>query len=1047
MKRLTVSIFIASVFLLGFSIFMKTPNVHAAFTPSDTPLPNGYVTDAEVWTSLVHNSNLYIGGDFTRVGPYQSRLAMLNTTTGAESATPIPTANNSINNVISDGDGGWFVGGNFTVIGDLPRLRIAHILEDGSVDPDFIFDANGSIMTMYLDGATLYFGGSFTTVNGTARGKAASVDLNTMTLNSFNPAITTGGSGVLAIDVEGGVVYVGGDFTSVNSGASLRGRIAALDSITGTATSWNPNATSGAVWTIAAEGSTIYVGGSFINIGGAGRNRIAQLSSGSNTADPTWNPNSSATVYQLQILDGSTLFARFSDGANTTIGGQVRNYLAKISRTGTGLADAAWNANVPTRVLSYAITGSDLYIAGEFLTVNSIARRYIAKLSLADASVSSWNPADISARVTDIATDGTNVFIGGDFTVVSGFFSPGVAIFDTNLNLVPFDPFDGQTPGLINAMVISGNDLYLGGAMRYFKDVGFIDDFFKVDLSLGEIDESFDMGIDSQILSMDLEGNILYLGGWFEAFGVTPRFGAAAIDITSDTLTGFDPNVNNAVYSIDADHTLGQVFLAGFFNQVGGNAAPNLASVATVSGAFISNLNTNGAVFGLSDVSGNTYATGSFSTLNSVSKNGLGLIQGAFSADVGGDGWSVYVDPENQLYAGGSFSTVNGQPTGYAALFDASGNLTPWNSQITGSSGIVITFARFGDYLVVGGDFLTVAGEARQHLAFFEEAVAAPTVPDAIVNLSATAGDEEVDLTWTAPDDGGAAITDYVIQYGITSGGFPGNAVTFNDGTSTNTFVTVTGLTNDTEYSFHVAAVNAESQGAYSNVDTATPTAGPVPLSGSDNADITVDINDFLSFSIENIAVGDEAAGDQPFGAGAEITDLTSTGSNDYAISGSFGSPVYTRLETTTNSNDGYNVIAYASNLDGRTNTLLRSGGTPGSAADEISDTLSRLPSSQAANQSIVLASSTGLAFRLIDASTSSILREADEDTQWGDGDAGTALWASFPLGSGAAQMIYDTVTFSEAATTAYINWFVGISPQQRSGSYSGQVTFTASVN
>jgi hypothetical protein len=218
-------------------------------------------------------------------------------------------------------------------------------------------------------------------------------------------------------------------------------------------------------------------------------------------------------------------------------------------------------------------------------------------------------------------------------------------------------------------------------------------------------------------------------------------------------------------------------------------------------------------------------------------------------------------------------------------------------------------------------------------------------------------------------------------------------------------------------------------------------------LSGSDNADITVDINDFLSFSIENIAVGDEAAGDQPFGAGAEITDLTSTGSNDYAISGSFGSPVYTRLETTTNSNDGYNVIAYASNLDGRTNTLLRSGGTPGSAADEISDTLSRLPSSQAANQSIVLASSTGLAFRLIDASTSSILREADEDTQWGDGDAGTALWASFPLGSGAAQMIYDTVTFSEAATTAYINWFVGISPQQRSGSYSGQVTFTASVN
>jgi hypothetical protein len=321
-----------------------------------------------------------------------------------------------------------------------------------------------------------------------------------------------------------------------------------------------------------------------------------------------------------------------------------------------------------------------------------------------------------------------------------------------------------------------------------------------------------------------------------------------------------------------------------------------------------------------------------------------------------------------------------------------------------------------------------------------------PTVPDAIVNLNATAGDEQVALTWSAPADNGSAITDYIVEFGATSG-FPGNAAVFSDGVSSLTGATVTGLTNDTNYSFRVATVNGIGTGPYSNVDTATPTAAPVPPNGTDEAEITVDINDFLSFSIANLAAADEAAGDQPFGAGAEITDLTSTGTNDYAISGEFGSPVFTRLQTTTNSNDGYNVIAYASNAGGRTNTLLRSGGTPGNAADEITDSLSRLPSSQAANEALDTGTDSGIAFRLINANTSAIVREADEDTQWGDGDAGTALWASFPLGSGAAQVIYDTLTFSESATTAYLNWFVGIAASQRSGTYSGQVTFTASVN
>lgn len=44
----------------------------------------------------------------------------------------------------------------------------------------------------------------------------------------------------------------------------------------------------------------------------------------------------------------------------------------------------------------------------------------------------------------------------------------------------------------------------------------------------------------------------------------------------------------------------------------------------------------------------------------------------------------------------------------------------------------------------------------------------AASAPAAITDLAGTAGDTEVDLTWTAPDDGGSAITDYSVEYRVT---------------------------------------------------------------------------------------------------------------------------------------------------------------------------------------------------------------------------------------------------------------------------------------
>ena len=113
-------------------------------------------------------------------------------------------------------------------------------------------------------------------------------------------------------------------------------------------------------------------------------------------------------------------------------------------------------------------------------------------------------------------------------------------------------------------------------------------------------------------------------------------------------------------------------------------------------------------------------------------------------------------------------------------------------------------------------------------------ATPAQTVPGAPQNLMVMAGDGDAALSWSAPaSNGGAAITRYEYRHAAgttvpTSTSWSNVLDSIDLGTSTadETGVTLTALTNATQYAFEVRAVNSVGEGPKAGPVTATPTAG-----------------------------------------------------------------------------------------------------------------------------------------------------------------------------------------------------------------------------
>jgi fibronectin type III domain protein len=169
--------------------------------------------------------------------------------------------------------------------------------------------------------------------------------------------------------------------------------------------------------------------------------------------------------------------------------------------------------------------------------------------------------------------------------------------------------------------------------------------------------------------------------------------------------------------------------------------------------------------------------------------------------------------------------TVTSSPAGGSVTVTApaAGGTVPTTATVTGlTNGTAYTFT-------VTATNTVGSGPASLSSNSVTPAAPAPalTAPGAPTAVTATAGDAQASVTWTAPlSDGGSPITSYT----VTSSPAGASVIVTPPaaGGAVPTTATVTGLTNGTAYTFSVTATNAAGTGAASaNSNSVTPIGLP----------------------------------------------------------------------------------------------------------------------------------------------------------------------------------------------------------------------------
>jgi N-acetylneuraminic acid mutarotase len=239
---------------------------------------------------------------------------------------------------------------------------------------------------------------------------------------------------------------VGGLFSQTGDGSlSNLGRIARYDALAGTWHALPNQGLNGSVYVLAADGSDIYVGGSFTQSGDGTVPNLGYVARYDTTAAGVWNalPNAglngdvtALAVAGSDIYVGGT-FAQTGDGAVTNLGNIAR--YDTLSGTWHALSSQGLNDSV----FVITVLGNDLYVGGAFLQTADGSLSDLGYIARYDTLSGTWHALPnqgFNSWVYAVTAVVSDLYVAGEFNqagdrMVAGlnhiarFVSSGTKVF------------------------------------------------------------------------------------------------------------------------------------------------------------------------------------------------------------------------------------------------------------------------------------------------------------------------------------------------------------------------------------------------------------------------------------------------------------------------------------------------------------------------------------------------------------------------------------------------------------------------------------------
>jgi hypothetical protein len=395
------------------------------------------------------------------------------------------------------------------------------------------------------------------------------------------------------------------------------------------------------------------------------------------------------------LINNNILYA---GGVFTSINGYSRQKVAAIDVTSGNVT--LWNPNanntfiddrttISSTAQTLSIFGNDIFVGGNFISINGQQRNRLASIDLTTNKVSDWDPKVISGRtINSLAISNKTLYVGGKYDSIGGQSRLNLAAIDlTTMKVTPWNPRPhkingnyGRTVSPVNALAIHRNILYIGGS---FDNIGgqSRNNLAAIDITTGQV-TPWNPDVSGFVHTIALTENTLYAGGDIYAVGDKERMRIAAINITTGEVTPWNPTKDHYVTEVHRVWAIAfsgnTVFVGGAFKYFG-QTRNNLAAVDATTGQVTPwNPDANVGVSALA-LSGSTlYVGGSFTTIGGQNRNRLVAIDAisgqptSWNPDLNGSlHTSVHtiVVSDNKLYVGGDFKEVSGRNISYFASF------------------------------------------------------------------------------------------------------------------------------------------------------------------------------------------------------------------------------------------------------------------------------------------------------------------------------------------------------------------------------------------